>query len=190
MAIVRVRREGPRTLSAAEQRWLLDQVLQQRTSRQAAGRAPEAVATADTAKEASSMIERPTSTALDPAPVVRAKRRSSAATGLAAALAPIDPTVEPIAPRSSEHSELSERSAEATAVPARTIEPGSEPSAVPAAPGPSVRESVRTAEPPEGLTLTRSPTRSADRAAPVVEHTKYRAVFACCCDQARGAPTE
>jgi len=177
VATVRVRREGPRTLSAAEQRWLLDEVLRRRNSKQDAVHPPETGAAEATMKEASSMIERPMPTATDPNPAARAARRAGATLG---ASAPMDPTVSPIAPR------FSERSAEATAVPERPIESGPEPTAVTEASNATVLVSAGPAGPP----ATRSPTRSAHRAAPVVEQTKYRAVFACCCDQARGAPTE
>ena len=164
MAIARVHKEAPRPLNDTEQRWLLEQLLRRQTSE------PAAAGAAATSKEASSMIVRPASTVTDP----------FAASATGSGSEPVDPGVVPIAP-----ARFPERGAEPTAAPARPAEAGVELAEVPAAPPrlPDRPAAASSREP------TRSPTRSAHRAAPVVEHAKYRAVFACCM-QARDAPTE
>src|SRR5262249_27401517 len=126
VATTRVRKEGPRPLSVTERRWLLEQLLRRQTSEQAAGEP------AATAKEASSMIGRPSSTATDPF--------AGGATGSGSA--PVDPTVSPIAPP-----RFAERGAEPTAVPARPVEPGSEPTAAPAAPPRPTDQALASASP-------------------------------------------
>jgi len=134
------------------------------------------------------MIVRPSSTA--------SEARAAGATGVGPI--PIDPTVAPVTPpRFAERGAVpaapvpraTEPDPETAATPLRLGEAGFEESTAAAAAAAPPRTADRPAASARSGT-SRSPTRSAHRAAPVVEQTMYRAVFACCCEQVRGAPTD
>jgi len=133
------------------------------------------------------MIGRPTSTATEPL--------AAGATGTGSM--PVDPTVTPIVPPrfpsggttpSPEATQATDPGREAGTTPPRLGEGGPDSTATIAVSPTPPRIADRPAG-SAGRSATRSPTRSARRAAPDVDSTKYRVVFACCCRQAGDAPT-
>src|SRR5262249_24581722 len=180
-AMMRVRRDGPRPLSATEQRWIVEQLRHRPTSER------EAATGVATSKEASSMIGRPRSTATE----------SIAAGATGSGSMPVDPTVNPIVPPrfpergptpSPEATQATDPGREAGTTPPRLGEGEPEGTATSAASAATPRLADRPAA-SAGRRPARSATRSAHRAAPDVESAQYRVVFACSCVQARDAPT-
>ncbi len=170
MATARARGDAGRTLRDTERRWLLDQMLR----RQAEDPAVAEVAAG--AEEASSVIVRPERVTSEPKRVIagRAEPEPGAFAGpsLRGGLASPVPAAAP---------------------PARARAPAP-PGAEPATSRPrrladlAAPTTPRAPEPGPGI--PRFSTRDAHRAAPAVDLRRYRAVFACCCTQARDAPTE
>jgi len=132
------------------------------------------------------MIGRPTSTATE----------SIAAGATGSGSTPVDPTVTPIVPP-----RFPERGPTVSPEATQATDPGREAGTTPPRLGEGGPESATTARPDKppriadrptassGRNPARNPTRSAHRAAPDVESSKYRVVFACCCRQARDTPT-
>ena len=168
MATTRARKGDARTLSASEQRWLLDQMVRRSTP------TPSASESAVGSEEASSMIERPGAVTPVPpaAPATGATPGDAVSETSGGTTAPGDlvtttGTPVPVAERLRARTSPVRR-------PSRLAERAT---------------TVKAASPESASLNPQYSTMAAHRAAPVVELTRYRAVFACCM-QARDAPTE